>query len=165
MARQREIFLGSKSCGGTQPLREDCLRTPVIGALALTLVGCSRQPPAEMTDASCVSPNQLACFMAVGLPMPLDISFRGNSARPVPVHDKEAARAEIAPRPRHPAGPNNPSRNREAEPRVIRTRVTRARHLTCRAVSETPCTLHIPVCPAAADQRGSCTPATPSFSR
>jgi len=170
MEHQRENFLSSKSCGGTQPLREDCLRTPLIGALALTLVGCSRQPPPQTTDASCVSPNQLACFMAVGLPMPLDITFRGNSARSAPAHDKAAARAEITARPAKLAGPNKAgphhhSRNREVEPRVIRTRATKARHLTCRGVSETPCALRIPVCPATADQGRACTPATPAFQR
>ena len=141
------------------------MRALLIGALALTLAGCSRQPPPQMTDASCVSPNPFACFMAVGLPMPVEISFRGNSAQPAPVHDKAAAHAEIARRPRHPAGASNHSRYAEIEPRPVRTRGTHARHLTCRAVSETPCTLHIPVCPAATDQRRSCAPATPVFVR
>jgi hypothetical protein len=157
--------LSSKSCGGTQSLREDCLRTPLIGALALTLVGCSRQPPPQTTDASCVSPNPIACFMAIGLPMPLDISFRGNSARPAPVHDNAAARAEITTRPRSSATPKNKSQHRRAEPRAIRTRLTHTRHLTCRAASSTPCTLHIPVCPITLDQRRSCIPAAPVFSR
>ena len=162
---QRENFLSSKSCGGTQLLREDCLRTPLIGALALTLVGCSRQAPPQTTEASCASPNPVACFMAVDLPMPLDISFKSNSARPTPVRDKKAERAEITMRPPNSAPPNNKSHHRESAPRATRTRVSHARHLPCRALPTSPCTLHIPVCPIILDQRRSCAPATPVISR
>jgi len=101
--------------------------------------------------------------MAVGLPMPLDISFKGNSAPTAPLHDKAAARAEITTRPRNPADPNNHSRNREAVTRPIQTRATKARHTTCRASSATPCTLHIPVCSMTSDQGRSCTPARPAL--
>jgi hypothetical protein len=138
------------------------LRTPLIGALALTLVGCSRQVPPQMTETSCASPNPFACFMAVDLPMPLDISFRGNSARPAPVRDKKAARAEITTRPRSLADTNNKS-HREHAAWAIRARLTHAQHLTCRAVSSRPCTLDIPVCPAATDQRRTCVSVTPAF--
>ena len=71
----------------------------------MTLVGCSRQPPPpQVAGTSCASPNPLACFMAVGLPMPIEISFRSNSARPIPTHDKTAARAEAITRPRNSTG-------------------------------------------------------------
>ena len=72
------------------------MRALLIGALALTLAGCSRQPPPQMTDASCVSPNPFACFMAVGLPMPNGISFRSNSTRAAPVHGRAAAQPHRA---------------------------------------------------------------------
>jgi hypothetical protein len=163
MGHQRENFLSSKSCGGTQSLPEDCVRTPLIGALALTLVGCSRQPPSQMAETSCASPNPFACFMAVGLPMPIEISFRSNSARPAAARDKADARAEMTTRPRKSPGPNHNSRYREFVARP-KTPATKARHTTCRASSATtPCTLYIPVCSATADQRGSCTPGTPAF--
>ena len=162
MRHQREKFLGSKSCGGTQPLPEDCVRTPLIGALALTLVGCSRQPPSQMAEASCVSPNPFACFMAVGLPMPIEISFRSNSARPAAAHDKADARAEITTRPPKSSDPNHKSRSREFVARP-KPPAAKARHTTCRASSATPCTLYIPVCSTTADPRASCTPAPPAF--
>jgi hypothetical protein len=142
------------------------LRALFIGALAVILVGCSRQPPPpQVAAASCASPNPLACFMAVGLPMPVDISFRSNSARPAPTHDKAAARAEITTRPRNSAAANNSTRNREVEPRVIQAHASQARHVTCHAVSNTPCTLRIPVCPSTPDQNRNCIRATPAFLR
>jgi len=142
------------------------LRTLAICALAVALVGCSRQPPPPLVaGASCASPNALACFMAVGLPMPIEISFRSNSARPVPAHDKTAARAEATTRQRNSAGPNNSSRYREVGPRAIQRPATEARHVTCHTVSTTPCTLRIPVCPSALDQRPSCVRTAPAFLR
>jgi hypothetical protein len=139
------------------------LRTLFIGALVVSLVGCSRQPPSpQAAEASCTSPNPLACFMAIGLPMPIEISFRSNSAQPAPVHDKDAARAQITTRPGNSAGRNSNSRNREVGLRPVRT-PAKARHVTCRAVSTAPCTLHISVCPSTPDRRRGCIRAAPAF--
>lgn len=55
------------------------MRTLVICTLAATLVGCSRQPPRQVAIPACTSPNPLACFMAVQLPIET-VSFRSNSA-------------------------------------------------------------------------------------
>jgi len=71
------------------------LRTLLIGALAVTLAGCSRQPPPQVAATSCVSPYQLACFMAVSLPM-AGISFRSNSTRAAPVDGRAAAQPRRA---------------------------------------------------------------------
>src|SRR3954447_5121403 len=42
--------------------RRDRVRTCLIGALAMCLVGCSRQSPPELALASCTGPNAPACF-------------------------------------------------------------------------------------------------------
>jgi hypothetical protein len=142
------------------------LRTLPICALAVTLVGCSRQPPPpQVAGASCASPNPLACFMAVGMPMPIEISFRSNSARPAPTHDKTAARAEAPTRPRNTAGRNDSSPYREVGPRAIQRPATEAQHVTCHTVSTAPCTLRIPVCPSTPNQRPSCIRTAPAFLR
>jgi hypothetical protein len=58
------------------------LRTLLIGALAVTLVGCSRQPPPQAAMGSCLGANGLACFeRTAGPPIKL-ASFRINSAAP-----------------------------------------------------------------------------------
>jgi hypothetical protein len=63
-------------------LEEDCLRTLLIGALAATLVGCSRQPPPQAATGSCTDANGVACFeRTAGPPIKL-ASFRINSAAP-----------------------------------------------------------------------------------
>lgn len=42
------------------------MRTLIIGALLVNLVGCGHQPPPVQTAAdSCASTNRLACFMSV----------------------------------------------------------------------------------------------------
>jgi hypothetical protein len=56
------------------------LRTLLIGALAATLVGCSRQPPPQAATGSCTEANGFACFeRTAGPPIKL-ASFRVNSA-------------------------------------------------------------------------------------
>jgi hypothetical protein len=56
------------------------LRTLLIGALAATLVGCSRQPPPQVATSSCTEVNGFACFeRTAGPPIKL-ASFRVNSA-------------------------------------------------------------------------------------
>jgi len=86
------------------------VRTCLIGALAVCLVGCSRQPPPELALASCAGPNAPACFDRWGETEPprpaaaaMDIrpSVAANpvSASSVQVHH----RAHLARRPAKPA--------------------------------------------------------------
>src|ERR1700731_1747026 len=63
-------------------LEEDCLRTLLIGALAATLVGCSRQPAPQAATGLCTEANGVACFeRTAGPPIKL-ASLRINSAAP-----------------------------------------------------------------------------------
>jgi hypothetical protein len=56
------------------------LRTLLVGALAATLVGCSRQPPPQAVMGSCPGANGFACLeRTAGPPIKL-ASFRINSA-------------------------------------------------------------------------------------
>ena len=56
------------------------MRTLLIGALAMTLVGCSRQPPPQAATGSCTDANGVACFeRTAGPPIKL-ASFRIKSA-------------------------------------------------------------------------------------
>src|SRR3954470_4631535 len=52
----------NKNAGGGRFSRRDRVRICLIGALAVCLVGCSRQSPPELALASCAGPNALACF-------------------------------------------------------------------------------------------------------
>ena len=58
------------------------MRTLLIGALAATLVGCSRQPPPQIATDSCTEANGIVCFeRTAGPPIKL-ASFRINSEAP-----------------------------------------------------------------------------------
>jgi hypothetical protein len=58
------------------------LRTLLIGALAATLVGCSRQPLPQATTDSCTDANGVACFERMAGPPIKLASLRINSAAP-----------------------------------------------------------------------------------
>jgi len=66
------------------------LRTLLIGALAATLAGCSRQPPPQATTGSCTGTNEFACLeRTAGPPIKL-ATFRINS----PTTDTKSASAQ-----------------------------------------------------------------------
>jgi hypothetical protein len=48
------------------------LRTPLIIALAATLVGCSRQPPPQAATESCTDQGAFACFKSVAADRPIE---------------------------------------------------------------------------------------------
>jgi hypothetical protein len=63
------------------------LRTLLIGALAVTLAGCSRQPPPLVTTGLCSDTGRFACFERRAAPPATLGSARTNSAA---THDKSA---------------------------------------------------------------------------
>ena len=80
IADQRQYHYAARIAGGAQPLKEDCLRTLLIGALAATLAGCSRQPPPQAATGSCTGTNGSAHLeRTAGPPIKLG-TFRINSA-------------------------------------------------------------------------------------
>ena len=78
------------------------MRICLIGALAIALAGCSRQPPPELALASCAGPNASACFDRWGETEPSRPAAAAIDIRPsVAVKAVSASSAQI----RHRARP------------------------------------------------------------
>jgi len=78
------------------------MRICLIGALAIALAGCSRQPPPELALASCAGPNASACFDRWGETEPSRPAASAMDIRPsVAVKAVSASSAQI----RHRARP------------------------------------------------------------
>jgi hypothetical protein len=55
------------------------VKTPLIIALAATLVGCSHQPPQQAAAESCPDKNRVACFNRTAFGRPIELaSFKAN---------------------------------------------------------------------------------------
>ena len=93
------------------------MRICLIGALAIALAGCSRQPPPELALASCAGPNASACFDRWGETEPSRPAAAAIDIRPsVAVKAVSASSAQI----RHRARPAAKSAVAKAEPAASR---------------------------------------------
>ena len=93
------------------------MRICLIGALAIGLAGCSRQPPPELALASCAGPNASACFDRWGETEPSRPAASAMDIRPsVAVKAVSASSAQI----RHRARPAAKSAVAKAEPAASR---------------------------------------------
>ncbi len=104
-SREHDL-LAARTAANLNPLQETCLRTPLAGALALMLVGCSSQPASRDADVpSCTSPNPLACMMAVRVPIE-PASVKASSTHHESKSTAACAGDQVAPRePRHAPRP------------------------------------------------------------
>lgn len=93
------------------------MRICLIGALAIALAGCSRQPPPELALASCAGPNASACFDRWGETEPSRPAASAMDIRPsVAVKAVSASSAQI----RHRARPAAKSAVAKAGPAASR---------------------------------------------
>jgi hypothetical protein len=93
------------------------MRICLIGALAIALAGCSRQPPPELALASCAGPNASACFDRWGETEPSRPAAAAIDIRPsVAVKAVSASSAQI----RHRARPAAKSAVAKAGPAASR---------------------------------------------
>ena len=121
------------------------MRTLLIGALAATLVGCSRQPPPpQAATSSCTGANGLPCLeRKAGPPIKL-VSLRTNStatqSHRVRLASTTAKPAQVARIPLPPDSPNTRRQPAAAEPRptigVANTRTIEAQVAAATVLAE-----------------------------